>query len=481
MRPMNNVYDTLVNAAEQGPDSIAVFDQYGSLTYSELLFQTEKLKNHLLNHGVSKGTGVGIITDNSRYFIISLYASIGCGAVAMPISHHQKQNEISNAIEEANLHFILADTLEQASIGENGTPINLFPQPLFISQTQRAKENLTVPFIPDAAFMRFTSGTTGKAKGVIISHTSALERVDAANEVLQLSNKDRVVWVLPMAYHFVVSIVLYIKYGAGIIINTVFLAESIIESINKYNGTFLYAAPMHIKLLASSNQTTELPTLTKVISTTTGISAEICTSFEKKYNIPVSQAYGIIEIGLPIINLKRSSEFPEAVGYAPPAYTIGILDNDYNPLPDEETGLLAIKGPGMFDGYLSPPTLRKDALENEWFMTGDYAIRKTDGLIIIKGRKKNVINVSGNKVFPNEIEDIINTYPGIKDSKAFSKTHPLMGEVVAVEIEVENNIQIDKEALISFCRKKLSSFKLPQYITVVEEIEKTGSGKIKRT
>ena len=477
---MNNLYHTLTNAAKNWPNQIAIFDDYGSVTYSELFTQTEQLKEYLTAQGVTSGIGVGIITSNSRYFIISLYATIACNAVAMPISHHQKESEIMNALLEAKLHLILSDSEVQASLGENSKRISLFNNPLFISQTKRPSSDPVLDFIKDVAFMRFTSGTTGKAKGVIISHTSAMERVDAANELLQLSEKDRVVWVLPMAYHFVVSIVLYIKYGVGIIVNTNFLAESIIESILNKKGTFLYAAPMHIKLLASYAPTVELQGLLKVVSTTTAISAEICNAFEKKYSIPVSQAYGIIEIGLPILNLKHSKEFPEAVGYALPAYDVAILDADHNPLPDEVIGLLAIKGPGMFDGYLSPPTLKKDILKQGWFMTGDYAVRKVDGLIIIKGREKNVINVSGNKVFPNEIEELINTYKGVKKSKAFARVHPLMGEVVALEIELEENESIDKEALIRFCRKQLSSFKLPQFITVVDEIELTGSGKIKR-
>ena len=477
---MNSVYDTLVNSAKTLPNQIAVFDEYGAITFSELLEQTEELKSYLINYGIKKGMGIGIISSNSRYFIIALYATVGCGAIAMPISHQQKREEIIRTVEEGNLHIIITDSVEHANVGENTEHINIFKQQLFISKTKRDVEKLTVDFIADVAFMRFTSGTTGKAKGVIISHASALERVDVANELLQLSPKDRVVWVLPMAYHFVVSIILYIKYGVGIIINTDFLAESIIESINKFQGTFLYAAPVHIKLLASYNKDIELPYLKKVVSTTTGISAEICNAFENKFKIPVSQAYGIIEIGLPIINLKRSKEYPEAVGYALPAYKIGILDAALNSLPDEEIGLLAIQGPGMFDGYLSPPTLRKDILKNGWFMTGDFAVRKKDGLIIIRGRQKNVINVAGNKVFPDEIEERINTYNGIKNSKAFSKIHPLLGEVVAVEIEVENEVQIDTEDLINYCRKTLSSFKLPQFIIIVDEIEKTVSGKIIR-
>jgi len=477
---MINVYDTLQASAKKWPNHVAVVDEYGELSFLDLANQTEVLKNYLLDQSIGKGIAVGVITSNSRYFIISLYAGVGCSALVMPISNTQKNKEIQDAIVEAQLHVLITDSYELASFGESISEIKLFDQTLYISHTKRDKKNHTADFISDAVFMRFTSGTTGKAKGVIISHKSVLERVDAANEELKLNEQDRVVWVLPMAYHFVVSIVLYIKYGVGIIINDNFLAESIIQSINQYKGTFLYAAPMHIKLLATYKPDVELPTLKKVISTTTAISAEVCKAFENKYNIPVSQAYGIIEIGLPIINFKSSTQHPEAVGYALPAYTVEILDDNYNRVENETIGRLAIKGPGIFDGYLSPPTLQKDVLQNGWFMTGDYALKKTDGLLIIKGREKNVINVSGNKVFPNEVEEVINSYKGIINSKAFSKVHPLMGEVVAVDIVADKGVVIDTEALRNYCKQTLSSFKLPQFINVVDEIEMTDSGKVKR-
>jgi acyl-CoA synthetase (AMP-forming)/AMP-acid ligase II len=199
-----------------------------------------------------------------------------------------------------------------------------------------------------------------------------------------------------------------------------------------------------------------------------------------RYGLPVSQAYGIIEIGLPIINLQKSDEYPEAVGYALPAYSVAILGADYQPLPPDTPGKLAIKGPGMFDAYLSPPTLRSEVLKNGWFITGDLAICKPDGLIIICGREKNMINVSGNKVFPNEVEQVVDTYPGIVASKAYSRKHPLMGEVVALEIVVTAGQPVDNEALIQYCSKYLTGYKLPQFIYQVERIETTGSGKVRR-
>ena len=268
----------------------------------------------------------------------------------------------------------------------------------------------------------------------------------------------------------------------GIIVNENFVAESILQSISNNQGTFLYAAPMHIKLLASYQPCISVPSLRMVVSTTTAISAAICHTFEAKFGLPVCQAYGIIEIGLPIINIGKSLENPEAVGHALPAYETAILNENLQPLPAGATGLLGIIGPGMFDAYLSPPTLRESILQNGWFLTGDYATKDANGLITIMGREKNMINVSGNKVFADEVEAIAHTYPGILYAKAYAKKHPLMGEVVALDIVIDHTLitDIDTEDLITFCRQYLASFKVPQSVKVVDELLLTGSGKVKR-
>jgi long-chain acyl-CoA synthetase len=398
-----NVYETLVQSAKAHPTAIAIHDEYGTITYKELLSQTEQLKEMLSGHGVTDGIGVALITKNSRYFIIGLYASIGCNAVVMPLAQQQQPAEIEKALKESSLHFILCDEESFADHGNEKIRIDVLPNPLFLSRTDRNPLEVTVPFIKDVAFMRFTSGTTGSSKCVILTHQSVLDRIEAANEALKISPSDNVVWVLPMAYHFVVSIVLYIRYGAGIIICNDFLAEHILGKIQNLRGTFLYASPMHIRLLAAFPDAVRLPSLRCVISTTTAVNPEHCKTFKEKYKLPVNQAFGIIEVGLPIINIDHADDHPEYVGRPLSAYEIAILDKDYNLLPSGSIGLLGIKGPGMFDGYLSPPTSRTDVLHNGWFVTGDLACQTPEGFVEIKGREKSMISVSGNKVFPDEV------------------------------------------------------------------------------
>src|ERR1700758_1909272 len=123
---MTNVYDTLQESAKKWPTNMAVVDEYGQISFSELANQTEILKNYLLTQGIEKGIAVGIITNNSRYFIMSLYAGVGCGALVMPISNTQKSKEIQDAIIEAQLHILITDSYELASFGKSISEIKLF-------------------------------------------------------------------------------------------------------------------------------------------------------------------------------------------------------------------------------------------------------------------------------------------------------------------------------------------------------------------
>jgi len=474
-----NIYETLVHSADRWPAKVAVHDDHGTLTYRELFAQTELLRTQLANAGVTENAGVALICSNSRYFIIGLYAAAATGATVMPLAPQQQPDEIRHALAEAQLHFILSDEEKFSAYGVGTLITEQLPHALYLSTTSKSLHEPTVPFLTRVAFMRFTSGTTGTAKCVILTHQSVLERIEAANEALKITEEDNVIWVLPMAYHFVVSIVLYMRYGAAITICNDFLAEHILGKIQNHRGTFLYASPMHIRLLAATDPV-HLPSLRRVISTTTAVNPGHCRTFKEKYGLPVNQAFGIIEVGLPIINMEYAEEHPEAVGRALPAYEVAILGHDLQPLPPDTTGLLGIRGPGMFDGYLSPPTLRSNVLKNGWFITGDLASRTADGLIAIRGREKSMINVSGNKVFPDEVEAVINTYPGIIRSRVYGQNHILFGEIVVADVILRETASFQEDDLLAYCRQSLSAFKVPQRINVVTEIALTGSGKVKR-
>lgn len=474
----NNVYAIVKNAGNQWPDAPAIYDDFGMLTFSELYEEAEALKIQLISRGIGKGQAVGMMARNGRNFIIGIFAVTGTGACVMPMSHQLKKEELSDAVREAQLSFILDDFSGVDPLGSTDF-IDLNKGKIRVARTDRTDMTFA-PHVENPAFMRFTSGTTGAAKGVIISHRSAIERIEGANTALQLGQGDTVVWVLPIAYHFVVSILLYVRYGAAIAITRDFLPQSIIESINCYKGTLLYASPMQIRLMARMEEQAAIPTMKRVISTSAAIASDVCGEFYTKYGIPVSQAYGIIEIGLPIINFEKSRECPNAVGYALKDYEVVILNEQHEPVKDGAIGSLAIRGKGMFDAYLNPPLTRNEVTENGYFLTADLARKEPDGLIIVEGRQKSVINVSGNKVFPEEVERVLETRPEIDLAKVSGIPHPIMGQIIQAEVVLKKGQSIPIEEVLTYCRKRLSVYKVPQKITIVDELPLTKTGKLIR-
>lgn len=480
---MNNpllVYEILRDAAKKWPSRPAVYDDHGMMTFAELYTQTETLRLNLIDLGVVAGMGIGVKARNGRSFIMGLFAGVGCGAAVMPMSHQLKKAEIEDILKEARLNVILDDMSGIAPILHIDAMIEMGVENFSFSFTDAERSARYAAHVNNPAFIRFTSGTTGKSKGVIVSHQSVIERIEGANRALCLGTDDTVVWVLPMAYHFIVSVVLYVRFGAAIAVAKDFLAKSIIDITNRHGGTLLYASPIQIRLLSNDAGTDTMPSLKKVISTSAAISLDVCKAFKNRFDIDVSQAYGIIEIGLPMINFVKSAEHPEAVGYALPDYTVDVLDDDHNPLPVGSIGHLAIKGPGMFDAYLLPATSREEVLKNGYFLTADYASKSEDGLIKIEGRAKSVINVSGIKVFPEEVEAVLEMMPGIKLARISSSPHPLMGQIIEGELVLNEGETIDVEDVLTYCRKRLSTFKAPQRLKIVQSLPMTKTGKLQR-
>lgn len=181
-----------------------------------------------------------------------------------------------------------------------------------------------------------------------------------------------------------------------------------------------------------------------------------------------------------IVNLRKPEQHPEAVGYAVDGYTIDVLDEDLRAVPAGDVGQLAIKGPGMFDGYVSPALTRDEILQDGWFLTGDLASRDEDGLITIKGREKSMINVGGAKVFPEEVESVLLEHPAVLRCRVFGREHALIGECVVAEVELVANAPVRAAELSTWCRDRLSAYKVPRLIEVVDEVPQTASGKVNR-
>ena len=476
-----NVFNTLSQAARQWPDRPAIIDAAGALDYRSLWREIEALRVQLDRLGVREGQGVGIRARNGSAFVIGALAALGCGAVVMPIHQQVRPDELSDMLRRAPLGAILDDGCARVPAGEIASSLEVpGGQGLRFSRLGGSRVPLA-PGMENAAFVRFTSGTTGAAKGVVLTHRAVLERMHAANSGLGLTCEDRVLWVLPMAYHFYASILLYLEVGAAIVVNADYLATSILDAAARHNATFLYVTPMHVRLLISEGAGRTLPkSLKLVMSVSSRLDPQVARNFHARYHVPVAQGYGIIEVGLPIMNIEEAAEHPEAIGRPVPAFDAAILDETLEPAPDGETGQLALRGPGMFAGYLSPPRPRAEVLHRGWFLTGDLAHRDLEGRLLLDGRISSVIHVAGHKVFPEEIAAVLDQHPAVLRSRVSARPHPQLGEAVHAEVQLRRGRPSPAtEEILSFCRRRLSNHKVPTALEFVAELDLTASGKVR--
>ncbi|HTR41140.1 MAG TPA: class I adenylate-forming enzyme family protein [Pseudomonadales bacterium] len=474
-----NVFETLAQSARQWPDRIAIIDAIGSMDYRSLWSEVEALRVQLDKLGVRQGQGVGIRARNGRAFIIGGLAALGCGAVVMPIHHQIKPDEQADMLAKAPLCVIIDDGTGTAQPGRTVALENPGGNGLRFTRLDNSQAPLA-PQIENAAFVRFTSGTTGAAKGVVLTHDDVLERTRAANSGLQLTPEDKILWVLPMAYHFYVSIILYLEVGSTVLVSGDYLAESILDSTAQHSATFLYVTPMHVRMLTSEKSGRALPPSVKgVMSVSSKLNPQSARDFHARYKIPVSQGYGIIEVGLPIMNVAEAAEHPEAIGRPVPSFEAKIVHDGMRLVAEGETGQLALRGPGMFSGYLNPPRLRAEILHDGWFLTGDLAHLDSNGLIVLDGRTSSVIHVAGHKVFPEEVAAVLDSHPAVLRSRVFGRQHPQWGEAVFAEAQLRNGTPATSEELLTWCRKRLSSQKVPVSVEFVPEISMTSSGKVR--
>lgn len=476
---VETVFELLENTAARFGPNIAVVDRQGSMTFTELLEESAYLRDRLMNEGLGPGHGLGLMAENGRGFIIGLFAGAGTGATVMPISHQLKPDELNREIQQAGLHAVLADNSGPSWIGTSAVAVSWSGVNGTFIWTSRDRNLPMVNHVP-AHFVRFTSGTTGSSKGVILSNRSVLERTAVAWEQLRLGPDDAVAWVLPMAFHFVVSILFYVRYAVKIVVCENFMARNIIEAANRHGGTLLYAAPMQIRFLAADTGNVSFKTLRQAVSTSSSLPPSVAEAFEARFGIPVRSGYGIIEAGLPILNQRTDPRLAAALGDPAPSFEVGILGADGKECPEGRIGELVLRGPGMFEGYLDPPVSHQEVMTDGWFHTGDLAKRDKTGLIWIEGREKTLINVSGNKVFPEEVESVLNQAPGVQLSRVFGVEHPIFGEIVHAEIRMKPGAAFSESDLHKHCGRLLSSYKIPQQFKPVDVIPLTNTGKVRR-
>lgn len=490
VRPVN-VFDFVVEQAERQPDHPAVVEAGArTLTYGELVANVRRRAAELQRVGIKPSWRVGMIVPQGVEFIETALAILAAGACMVPIADDHPRATIADIVRRAHLHALLHRNagVVQGSEEHAHEPSrvgNLSLSLISSIATDRLDPDVERAFAATGpAYLRFTSGTTSERKGVVIGHARILERLEAANRGLAIGPDDRVLWLLPMAHHFVVSILLYLRYGATILLPANSLAPAILDLASRERATVLYASPHHMKVLAKDASGARLDSLRLTISTAEGLRADVAKEFAARYGIAIVQALGIMEVGLPVMNTASAATKPDALGRPQPAYKVWLRGDDGSPAAGdraETSGEICIRGPGMLDAYLDPWTPARDILEHDGFRTGDQGWFDADGDLRLAGRRAARINMAGMKFFCEEVEAVLDTHPAIERSRVSAKQHPHLGELPVAEIVLAPGAEAPTpKELTTFCRGQLAGYMVPRTFDVVAELELTPTGKLTR-
>ncbi|MDR3402891.1 MAG: class I adenylate-forming enzyme family protein [Chthoniobacter sp.] len=445
-----NIVERIFRDADR--PAVALISEGREVTYGSLIEQADAAAVRIAS---SPATQVGLDCPNGVAHVILALAIVRAGKCLVPLASELSPRERERVIRETGVGAIV----------DGHGEIREVPVADDLGFDQKALAAL------NPAFIRFSSGTTGTSKGIVLSHESLSARITAANRGLGIGPADRVLWILPMAHHFAVSIMLYLLHGATTIIENSHLAEDVLAAATTHGGTVLYGAPFHHALLASEGSGRAWSELRLAVSTAATLPLATALAFDQRYGVPLAQGLGIIEVGLPLLNLQRPREKPTSVGRPLPDYAAEVRGE----------GELFLRGPGMFDAYLHPWRTRAEVLEDGWFHTGDLARIDEDGDIHLLGRSHSVINVAGLKCFPEEIEAVLCEMPEVRHARVIGKANARFGAVPVAEIVPRDAANPPKiSALAAYCRGALARYKVPVEFKLVESVPLTPSGKIKR-
>lgn len=442
---------------ETQPDQLAFSstEEEGGLTYRQLIDRADKVAAMLIQRGCQKGERCGLTLPDGADFLVSALGILAAGLCLVPIATFLLEEEKDFVIKAAGLHWWYQGSSR------------LFRLPFSEPVDGRNDEEFRAC---DPAYIRFTSGTTGRRKGILLGQQAIIDRLDTANAVLQIDSTDRIWFALPMADHFIVSILLYISRGATVL--GVSKREHWLTIAQRWCPTVTYGSPHFYQELIHSD-VEALDCLRLAISTTSPLPPQLAVDFAQRFDKNLNPALGIIEVGLLTINTRPDKI--SSVGRPMPAYAVTLVGEHGRPVRPGEVGEVQINGPGLLNAYLAPWRPVQRLLKEYGYATGDFARMDPDGYLFLAGREKNRLQINGVQFFCEEVETVLNTLPGVEESRVFldSMSQTLSAEVVGSPGPTEQ--------LTEWLLQKIDSRKVPRRFQIVESLPRTPNGKLRRS
>ncbi|MGW8761052.1 long-chain-fatty-acid--CoA ligase [Streptomyces sp. NPDC055815] len=485
---MANLAGFLVETAARQPERPALRLGEQVITYAELDERSARAAALLRSEGVRPGDRVALMLPNVPEFVVLYYGVLRAGAVVVPMNPLLKTRETEFHLADSGA-VRLFEWYQAPGEGAQGAAAagvrHTAVEPAEFAATLARHEPL--PEVADAgdedmAVLLYTSGTTGRPKGAVLSHAGLRHNTEVNTvHIQEMTPEDVVVGCLPLFHIFgqICTMSAAVRSGASLVLIPRFDPGAVLAAVARERATVFEGVPTMYAALLQHSSDADVSTLRMCISGGASLPVEILHGFERRFGCPVLEGFGMSETS-PVVTFNHPDRPRKAGSIGTPIRDVEVrlLDDKGQDVAPGEIGELAVRGPNLMKGYWNRPEETEAAIPDGWLRTGDLARADEDGYLYIVDRKKDMIIRGGYNVYPREIEEVLHEHPAVALAAVVGVPHAELGEEVAAAVVLRPGAEATPEDLREYVKDRVAAYKYPRRVWLVDALPLGPSGKI---
>ncbi len=484
-RASGNLADLITTAAAATPDKAALLFHSETVTWSDLDRRVSAMARGLRARDLNAGDRVALQLGNTPDFVVAYFGALRAGLVALPLNTGYTSNELRHAITDSGAALVLVGpgTAEAASAATDG-PVVVTGTPEYAALLADSS-----PYAPegsgeDLAVLLYTSGTSGRPKGAMLTHRALLANLEQTAQIAPpvVASDDVVLLVLPLFHVFGLNAALgaVAFHGATGVLAERFDPVETLDLVRRHQVTNLVGAPpMYVAWSMLPDVGDALTSVRLALSGAAPLPPAVLHGVLEATGHHVFEGYGLTETA-PVLTTTLRSEVakPGSIGRTVPGVELRLLDEQGTPVEEGDPGEIVVRGANLFSGYWPDGAEGPDA--DGWFATGDVAVLDDDGDLHLVDRRREMVLVSGFNVYPREVEEVLARLEGVAEAAVIGIPHPYTGESVKALVVREPGATLTTDEVVAHCVRSLARFKCPTAVEFVDALPHSATGKVSK-
>lgn len=497
--------DSLRRAAERHPDRCAIKSRQEQCSYGDMWQRAASIAAYLVDGGLQPGDRVALLLESSAEYAVALYGTFLAGGVAVTLNAAAKARELSAWLGHSEAKWLVTEP-ERLEATRALAQLEQRPQVIQVGAAERAARlpdahrigdiyagfttlprALPAPTLDSVACITYTSGTTGRPKGVMLTHGNLASNTAAIVKYLQLTTDDSIVTILPFFYSYGSSVLhTHLSVGASLFLEPNFIYPHVVaERLASEHATGFAGVPATFALLLNRVDLRKYDLSCLRYVTQAGGAMAPALTHRLRESLPHTRLF--VMYGQTEATARLTYLAPEmlehklgSVGMPVQGVTIQIRDEHGDALPNNAVGEVWVSGPNIMHGYWRDEAATRDVLCDGWLRTGDMGYLDEDGYLFLAGRRSDMIKTGAHRVHPNDVEEVIQELVDVAEGAVVGVDDELLGQTIVAFVVLAEGAAADAQRVKNHCRARLASYKVPKSIEFVDSLPRTASGKVRR-